>query len=145
MYGVIDVAWNGSIFNNTPYDTRLYIQILFNPTLPRTHKDHWINFNSNLINLSSPQLKAFSMHVPLTWNKLPSILHSISSTSLFKTKLNHNIPIFSSRLIIFHSTLETTSHIVDIVHKPLCYWLQVTYLTYNPIDLIYQPAHMCPV
>ena len=39
-----------------------------------------------LINLSSPQLKAFSINAPLTWNKLPSSIYSISSTSLFKTK-----------------------------------------------------------
>ena len=40
-----------------------------------------------LINLSSLQLKAFSIHAPLTWNKLPSYIRSISSTFLFKTKL----------------------------------------------------------
>ena len=40
-----------------------------------------------LINLSSPHLKDFSIHTALTWNKLPSSLRSISSISLFKTKL----------------------------------------------------------
>ena len=33
------------------------------------------------------QLKAFSTHALLTWNKLPSSIRSISSSSLFKTKL----------------------------------------------------------
>ena len=61
---------------------------------------HFINLNTaqllatslilprlDYINLSSLQLKAFSIHAPLTWNKLPSSLRSIESTSLFKTKL----------------------------------------------------------
>ena len=74
--------------------SRCYIDYSYDIIQPNTTKytqrplDKFNLQTKVLINcLSSPQLKAFSIHAPLTWNKLPSSLRSISSTSLFKTKL----------------------------------------------------------